>query len=107
MPRSARTFTVAVLCQLLFVANLFAQDTTRKTPAPPDSSKARVLQSMKIVGRIDDLVGVAASASEGHVGAAELRSRPITREGELLEAVPGMIVTQHPAKANESVRVRG
>jgi hypothetical protein len=37
------------------------------------------------------------------VGAVDLRSRPITREGELLETVPGMIVTQHSGegKANQ------
>jgi hypothetical protein len=33
----------------------------------------------------------------------DLRLRPITREGELLETVPGMIVTQHSGdgKANQ------
>ncbi|HYW08859.1 MAG TPA: TonB-dependent receptor, partial [Longimicrobium sp.] len=43
------------------------------------------------------------TASEGRVGAADLRARPITREGELLESVPGMIVTQHSGegKANQ------
>jgi hypothetical protein len=42
------------------------------------------------------------------VGAAELRQRPLMREGELLEAVPGMIVTQHSGdgKANQ-LFVRG
>ena len=65
--------------------------------------KSHQLDVVKVTGRIDDLVGVAASASEGHVGAAELRLRPITREGELLETVPGMIVTQHSGegKANQ------
>ena len=103
MPRIRRTFTVAVLFHVLVAESLLAQDTTRKTPAQSDSAKPHVLQSMKISGRIDDLVGVAVSASEGHVGAAELRLRPITREGELLEAVPGMIVTQHSGegKANQ------
>ncbi|MDB4886305.1 MAG: TonB-dependent receptor [Gemmatimonadetes bacterium] len=58
---------------------------------------------MRVVGRIDDLVGVARTATEGRVGAAELRFRPLTREGELLETVPGMIVTEHSGdgKANQ------
>jgi hypothetical protein len=49
------------------------------------------------------MVGVAASASEGRVDGDELRQRPLTREGEMLEAVPGMIVTQHSGdgKANQ------
>ena len=37
------------------------------------------------------------------MGSADLRARPITREGELLETVPGLIVTQHSGegKANQ------
>ncbi|GJG88945.1 TonB-dependent receptor [Gemmatimonadetes bacterium T265] len=58
---------------------------------------------MQVLGRVDDLIGTASSASEGRVGAADLRARPITREGELLETVPGLIVTQHSGegKANQ------
>ena len=37
----------------------------------------------------------ARSASQGVVGAAELEARPRLRTGEILEAVPGLIVTQH------------
>lgn len=71
--------------------------------APRDSVRSHVIDTLKIVGRIDDLVGTAATASEGRVGAADLKLRPITREGELLETVPGMIVTQHSGegKANQ------
>ncbi len=68
-----------------------------------DTVRVRVLAPVTVTGRIDDLIGTAGSASEGHVGAAELRARPVTREGELLETVPGMIVTQHSGegKANQ------
>jgi hypothetical protein len=71
-------------------------------PTPGDSSR-RALDTVKVSGRADDMHGVAASASEGRVGAADLALRPITREGELLETVPGMIVTQHSGdgKANQ------
>lgn len=48
-----------------------------------------------VEGRIDELVGVAESASQGRVGIEDLELRPLLREGELLETVPGMIVTQH------------
>jgi hypothetical protein len=56
-----------------------------------------------VTGRMDDLIGIAGTASEGYVGAVDLRSRPITREGELLETIPGVIVTQHSGegKANQ------
>ncbi|WP_375454711.1 TonB-dependent receptor [uncultured Methylobacterium sp.] len=43
------------------------------------------------------------AASAGVVTGAELNSRPVTRPGEVLEAVPGLIVTQHSGegKANQ------
>ena len=82
--------------------HLAAQDTLSRA-ARRDSVKSQQLEAVKVTGRVDNLIGVAASASEGHVGAAEMRLRPITREGELLETVPGMIVTQHSGegKANQ------
>jgi hypothetical protein len=72
-------------------------------PPAPDSVRRLSLDTVKVTGRIDDLKGVATTASEGRVGAADLKLRPITREGELLETVPGMIVTQHSGdgKANQ------
>jgi len=50
-----------------------------------------------------NLVGVADSASEGTVTAADLAERPLLRPAEVLEAVPGLIVTQHSGdgKANQ------
>ncbi|MCC6234593.1 MAG: TonB-dependent receptor [Verrucomicrobiales bacterium] len=61
------------------------------------------LPSMLIRGRADSLVGVAASASEGLVGVDHFESRPLQRPGELLETVPGVILTQHSGagKANQ------
>jgi hypothetical protein len=50
-----------------------------------------------------NLVGIAAAASQGAVTAAQLDARPIMRAGEVLEAVPGLIVSQHSGegKANQ------
>jgi hypothetical protein len=49
------------------------------------------------------LLGVADSASEGVAGQRQLQSRVIARTGELLEVVPGLIVSQHSGdgKANQ------
>jgi hypothetical protein len=79
-----------------------AQSDTMRSPAR-DSVRSLSLDTVKVTGRIDDLRGIATSASEGRVGAADLRLRPIARDGELLEAVPGLIVTQHSGegKANQ------
>jgi hypothetical protein len=48
-------------------------------------------------------VGVAQSASQGMVVPAQLLAQPVYRTGELLEVVPGLIVTQHSGegKANQ------
>lgn len=49
------------------------------------------------------LVGAPRAASEGTVLAEQLENRPLARTGEILEVVPGMIVTQHTGdgKANQ------
>jgi hydrogenase/urease accessory protein HupE len=53
--------------------------------------------------RADSLLKIADSASQGQVGQAQLKYRPITRPAEVLETVPGLIATQHSGegKANQ------
>ncbi len=50
-----------------------------------------------------DLIGVADAASVGTVTAKQLENRPLLRPAEVLETVPGLIVTQHAGdgKANQ------
>ncbi len=50
-----------------------------------------------------NLVGIAAAASQGAVTSAQLDARPVMRAGEVLETVPGLIVSQHSGegKANQ------
>ena len=62
-----------------------------------------MLQKLTVTGRPDSLIGAAGSASEGTVGQNEISDRPLLRVGELMETVPGMIVTQHAGggKANQ------
>lgn len=49
------------------------------------------------------LIGDAISSSEGLITQREIESRPVLRTGEILEFVPGMVVTQHSGsgKANQ------
>ncbi len=56
-----------------------------------------------VEGRTTNLVGVADAASQGLVGQAQIAARPLLRVGEVLETVPGLIVTQHSGsgKANQ------
>jgi len=50
-----------------------------------------------------NLLGTSISAAEGIVGSREIENRPVLRTGEILEFVPGMVVTQHSGsgKANQ------
>ena len=78
---------------------------TTETPAPLRISLAvgSVSTTVNVQGREDDLVGIAESATQGTVGAKEIEDRPILRSGEVLETVPGLIITQHAGggKANQ------
>lgn len=69
----------------------------------PHDKDAERLQPIVVTGHRIDLLGKAVSASEGVVGQDEIESRPILRAGEILEFVPGLIVTQHSGtgKANQ------
>ncbi len=62
-----------------------------------------VSTSVEVQGRGEDLTGVSSSATQGTVGTAQLRDRPMLRVGEILETVPGLIITQHAGggKANQ------
>jgi hypothetical protein len=62
-----------------------------------------VSTTVNVQGREDDLIGIADSGTQGTVGATEIEDRPILRSGEVLETVPGLIITQHAGggKANQ------
>lgn len=66
-------------------------------------ASSMVLQELTITGRGDSQVGIADSASQGNIGQEQLQFRPISRPGEVLETVPGLIATQHSGegKANQ------
>jgi hypothetical protein len=51
----------------------------------------------------ENLVGVASAGSEGAITAAQLAVRPVNRATEVLETVPGMVISQHSGegKANQ------
>ena len=51
----------------------------------------------------ENLVGIAQSASQGAITARQLDARPVMRAGEVLETVPGVVISQHSGegKANQ------
>ena len=54
-----------------------------------------MLEEVTVTGRKKVLVGEARSASEGVISQVDIYKRPVQRPGDILEAVPGLIVTQH------------
>jgi hypothetical protein len=72
------------------------------TPAPVTAPLPE-LPEVVVHGRAQDLLGTATSASQGAIGGEDLQDLPLLRRGELLESVPGMVVTQHSGdgKANQ------
>ena len=63
------------------------------------------LPGIEIRAAADNLAGLASAGSEGVISAQRLASMPLLRPGEVLEMVPGLIVTQHAGdgKANQYV----
>ena len=64
---------------------------------------AAASQTVEITGNYLNAVGTSDAASQGVVTAALIESRPTLRPAEVLEFVPGVIVTQHSGdgKANQ------
>jgi hypothetical protein len=73
------------------------------TNSPASANTPTQLPTVTVTGRQDSMIGVATSATQGTVGADEIQARPILRVGEILETVPGLIITQHAGggKANQ------
>jgi hypothetical protein len=66
-------------------------------------AQAVIEAPIEIKGHYDNAVGTSDAASQGVINAELLKSRPALRPGEVLEFVPGLIVTQHSGdgKANQ------
>jgi len=68
----------------------------------PDRATIIVTASRK------DLVGEAATASEGHISQQEVALRPIYRPGQLFESIPGLVVTIHSGEGKaQQYLIRG
>lgn len=85
------------------MALAMASHSAARTLSSAGTQSPTPLREIVVTERADSLVGTANSASQGVVGARQLRMRPLLRPGELLETVPGVIITQHSGagKANQ------
>lgn len=70
---------------------------------PANATETIDLDDVEVSAHYDNAIGSSDAASEGKVNASLIKNRPIARTGEILEFVPGMIVTQHSGngKANQ------
>lgn len=67
------------------------------------ANDVRTLPEVEVNASRYSLLGVADTASEGVAGPAQIGNRVVARTGELLEVMPGLIVSQHSGdgKANQ------
>jgi outer membrane cobalamin receptor len=81
---------LALLALWLPATYAFAQDTV-------------ALDAIQVIGHYDTGIGTTDAASAGFITPQLIDDRPLLRPGEVLEYIPGMIVTQHSGagKANQ------
>lgn len=79
-----------------------AQDIVQ-TPEFPEQVDRTQPDDIIVYGRAIQQIGIATSGSQGVVGYKDFADRPLSRVGELVENVPGVIATQHSGtgKANQ------
>jgi outer membrane receptor for Fe3+-dicitrate len=79
-----------------------------EAPRAPAASPTPCAGGLKQIGRVTvgrkaNLVGQALSASTGTISQEQIATRPLLRPGEVLEDIPGLIISQHSGggKANQ------
>lgn len=82
-----KTAPLITLALFAFASDLYA--------LPAQDAKRAVLEEVVVEGRRQDLIGKVRSASEGVIGQEQLELRAIGRPGDVMEAIPSSIMTQH------------
>jgi outer membrane receptor protein involved in Fe transport len=70
-------------------------DDPQQTKGTPDPHREEIV----VTASRQNLIGKATTASQGSVTKEELELRPVYRVGQLLETVPGLVVTVHSGEA--------
>src|SRR6266508_5479912 len=81
------------------LALLTALSTLCRAPA----QEAERIDEIHVIGHYENAVGTSDAASQGIITPKLIEERPMLRPGEVLEYVPGVIITQHSGegKANQ------
>jgi hypothetical protein len=90
-------YTSIISAAIFSITSLFSFSASSEQTQDPK------IEKIEVQGKSINLIGEAISASEGVIGQQEFLNRPMLRTGEILELVPGMVVTQHSGtgKANQ------
>jgi hypothetical protein len=91
------------LCLALLVAGGAAQAQTAPDPFGPGTGASMVLPDVTVAAPRVLEAQPTDAASEKRISGETLNTRPVERPGEMLEAAPGLVVTQHSGegKANQ------
>jgi hypothetical protein len=84
------TVALAALGAVFFVRTGAAQEPER-------------VDEVRVIGHYENAVGTSDAASQGYITPQLIEARPMLRPGEVLEYIPGVIITQHSGdgKANQ------
>ena len=87
----------------LLIAGLWAVSSSLVIAQETLIEEIESLPSIVVVGKAENLLGETDTASKGRATQEDFLSRPLLRRGEILETIPGMIITQHAGggKANQ------
>jgi hypothetical protein len=89
----------AILKKTKVALAFFSAFWLQHSPAQENETPAQV----RIIGHYENAVGTSDAASQGTITPQLIEARPMLRPGEVLEYVPGVIITQHSGdgKANQ------
>ena len=73
------------------------------TNAVADGPHDERTDAIEVIGHYENAVGTSNAASQGYITPKLIEAKPILRPAEVLEYVPGVVVTQHSGegKANQ------
>src|SRR3954470_16547493 len=97
-PKTSIAYTLSLACVLAW-----AQAPRAGMPETASAQAVASVQQVQVDGHYDNGVGTSDAASQGTVRGERLTDLPLLRPGEVLETVPGLVVTQHSGdgKANQ------
>src|SRR5437763_6070707 len=97
-PARSASCRCALLLVLVLPAVVRAEDAASQA-----SDHTHYTEEIQVTGQYENAVGTSDAASAGRITSQVVEDRPVLRPGEVLELVPGLVITQHSGagKANQ------